>query len=116
MSLCYSLGLSIDAGTPIYIGPTNIEHMQREHPSEYERYFVLLPRIISTPDFVGLNPKDGSIEYIKAFSTSAGQYIKLAVRISCDGFLFARSLYEIQERTVKKRAKKGMLKSLTEQQ
>ena len=39
---------------------------------------------------------------------------KLAVRISGDGFLFARSLYEILERTVLFRAEKGMLKQLTE--
>jgi len=109
------LELDLPSGTPIYIGPTNIEHMQREHPAEYERYFTLLPRIISTPDFVGLNPKDSSIEYIKTFSTSAGQYLKLAVRISNDGFLFARSLYEILERTVQQRAVKGMLKQLTNQ-
>ena len=109
------LELDLPSGTPIYIGQTNIEHMQREHPVEYERYFTLLPRIISTPDFVGLNPKDNSIEYIKSFSTSDGQYLKLAVRISNDGFLFARSLYEILERTVRQRAEKGMLKQLTNQ-
>jgi len=109
-----TLGLDVKAGTPIYIGPTNIEHMQREHPTEYERYFKLLPTIISMPDFVGLNPKDNSIEYIKTFPTNAGKYIKLAVRISGDGFLFARSLYEILERTVLFRAEKGMLKQLTE--
>jgi len=109
------LELDLPSGTPIYIGPTNIEHMQWEHPTEYERYFTVLPRIISTPDFVGLNPKDSSIEYIKTFSTSAGKYIKLAVRISNDGFLFARSLYEIFERTVRQRAEKGMLKPLTNQ-
>jgi len=107
------LELEFPSGTPIYIGPTNIEHMQREHPTEYERYFTLLPGIILTPDFVGLNPKDSSIEYIKTFSIGAGQYIKLAVRISNDGFLFARSLYEILERTVRQRAEKGMLKPLT---
>jgi len=107
--------VELDVGTPIYIGPTNIEHMRREHPEEYERYFNLIPSIISTPDFIGVNPKDNSIEYIKAFPTSSGQYLKLAVRISNDGFLFARSLYEILERTVKQRARKGMLKSLTEQ-
>ena len=108
------LELDLPSGTPIYIGPTNIEHMQREHPAEYERYFTLLPKIISTPDFVGLNPKDNSIEYIKTFPTSAGHYLKLAVRISNDGFLFARSLYEILERTVLQRAEKGMLKPLTD--
>ena len=107
--------LDLDTGTPIYIGQTNIEHMQREHPAEYDKYFKHIPKIISAPDFVGLNPKDNSIEYIKTFATSGGDYLKLAVRISNDGFLFARSLYEILERTVVQRAKKGMLKPLTEQ-
>jgi len=110
----YLLNLDVDIGTPIYIGPTNIEHIQREHPIEFERYFNLLPKIISKPDFVGLNPKDGSIEYIKTFQTSGGNYLKLAIRISGDGYLFARSLYEIQEKTVRKRAEKGMLKQLTD--
>jgi len=108
------LNLDLPSGTPIYIGPTNIEHMQREHPIEYDRYFNMLPKIISSPDFVGLNPKDNSIEYIKSFVSSSGNYLKLAVRISNDGYLFARSLYEILERTVKQRAEKGMLKPLTE--
>jgi len=107
------LELSVSVGTSIYIGPTNIEHMQREHPTEYNRYFALLPKIISSPDFIGINPKDDSLEYIKTFPTSGGNYLKLAVRISGDGLLFARSLYEILERTVKKRTEKGMLKPLT---
>ena len=111
-----ALGLDLAVGTPIYVGPTNIAHMEREHPDAYERFFVLIPKIISAPDFVGQNPRDGSIEYIKAFTTSAGQYLKLAVRISNDGFLFARSLYEILERTVRYRAEIGTLKSLTERQ
>ena len=109
------LQLDLEAGTPIYLGPTNIEHMEREHPVEYGRFYKHIPKIIAEPDFVGQNPKDGSIEYIKTFSTSVGKYLKLAVRISNDNFLFARSLYEILERTVKQRAEKGMLKPLTEQ-
>jgi len=86
--------------------------MQRDHPDEYDRYFVLLPKIISTPDFVGENRKDGSIEYIKTFHTSGGQYLKLAVRISGDGLLFACSLYEILKRTVKKQSRKRYIKAI----
>ena len=100
------VAVDIAVGTPIYIGPTNVEHMEREHPYEFELFFNFIPKIISEPDFVGQNPKDGSIEYIKSFPTNAGQYLKLAVRISNDNFLFARSLYEILERTVRDRVKK----------
>ena len=108
------LNLDIDAGTPILIGRSNIDHIQREHPNEYEKYIDLIPKIISVPDFIGQNPKDGSIEYIKSFPISGGNYVKLAVRISGDGHLFARSLYEILDRTVKRRLENGMLKSLTD--
>jgi len=108
-----ALKLDLAVGTPIYVGPSNIAHMEREHPIEYERFFGFLPEIISAPDFVGINPKDGSIEYIKTFPTNDLQYLKLAVRVSKDNFLFARSLYEILERTVKSRAEKGTLKPLT---
>jgi hypothetical protein len=110
-----ALGLELDVGTPIYIGPTNKEHMEREHPSEYHRYSRFIPDIVSAPDFVGLNRKDGSIEYIKTFATAGGNFLKVAVRISNDGFLFVRSLYEIFERTVMSRAEKGTLHRLTKQ-
>ena len=108
------LELDLAAGTPIYIGPTNIKHIEQEHPFEFERFFERLPQIIATPDFVGVNQKDGSIEYIKAFPTTGGKYLKLAVRISKDNYLFVRSLYEIFERTVRIREKKGTLKPLTQ--
>jgi hypothetical protein len=107
------LGLELKIGTPIYIGRSNIEHMERDHPSEYNRFYRFLPDIISSPDFVGVNRRDGSIEYIKTFTTIGGNYLKVAVRVSHDGFLFVRSLYEIFERTVISRTEKGTLKRLT---
>ena len=109
-----ALKLDMAVGTPIYIGQRNIEHMEREHPVEFERYFERLPQIIASPDYVGINQKDGSIEYIKNFPTYGGKFLKLAVRISKDNFLFARSLYEIFERTVRNREKNGTLKPLTQ--
>ena len=35
------LQLDITAGTPIYIGSSNIEHIKSRHPYEYEKYFPL---------------------------------------------------------------------------
>lgn len=107
------LELSFAVGTPIYIGQSNIEHMEKSHPKEYERYFGHLSEIISFPDFIGINKKDNSIEYVKIFVADSGKYLKVAVRISNDGYLFARSLYEIQERTIVAREAKGVLHRLT---
>jgi len=90
------LNLDIDVGTAIYIGDTNREHMIKSHRSEYEKYFNRLSRIISSPDYVGINPADDSIEFIKVF----GKYLKLAVRIANDGEYYARSLYTIASKRV----------------
>jgi hypothetical protein len=70
-----TLNLNIPAGTTIYISETNRRHMKNRHPQEYEKYYNRLPKILSTPDYVGINGSDGSIEIIKVFS----KYIKVAV-------------------------------------
>ena len=55
------LNLDIASNTPVYIGKTNIEHIQNRHPYEYEKYYSDIRKIISFPDYVGLTPKDASI-------------------------------------------------------
>ena len=59
------LNLTIKAGTPIYIGESNIAHMLASHPDDYLKYKNNLHEIIENPDYIGLNPNDKSIEYIK---------------------------------------------------
>jgi hypothetical protein len=61
------LGSSMNAGQPIYLGPSNIAHMQSRHPGDYAKYGQYIPQILAQPDYVGENPKDGSIEYVKDF-------------------------------------------------
>lgn len=108
------LGLNLTAGMKIFIGQSNIEHMKKDHFREFNQYFSYLPTIIASPDFVGINQKDGSIEYIKDLSVVPnGNSIKVAVRISGDGLLFARTIYEIFGTTVANRIKDGTLKRLT---
>ena len=103
------LGLPLFESTPIYVGVTNIAHMAREHNYEFNRFYDKIPFIISTADYVRLKEDDGSIEYIKSF----GNYIKLAVRIAGDGKYYARSLYLVHDKIVKRLIKNGELKSLT---
>lgn len=40
------LELKITAGTPIYIGSSNIEHIKSRHPYEYEKYFPYISDIL----------------------------------------------------------------------
>ena len=104
------LDLDFEAETPIYIGEQNIEHMERHHPKEYKKFGRKIPRILSEPDYIGLNDTDESIEYIKSF----GLFIKVAVRVSNSGRLFARSLYRVSDKQISLWVHTGRLILLTQ--
>ena len=74
------LSLSILCNTPIYISDTNILHMQTSHPGDYQKYSSDIKIILETPDYVGINPKDNSIEFIKEYMVN-GEYILCSVVI-----------------------------------
>ena len=59
------LGLSMTEGQSILLGESNIAHMVSRHPADYALYGEYIPLILSAPDYVALNAKDGSIEYVK---------------------------------------------------
>ena len=105
------LGSSLKVGQPIYLGPGNIAHMQNRHPADYAKYGQYIPLILSQPDYVGENPKDGSIEYVKDFQIN-GEYVKVAVRLSGGGTLYARSLYVLNPNRVHNFIQKGTLKKV----
>ena len=107
-----TLRLSIVPGTPIYIGQSNITHMLKKHHAVYKKYGSYIHDIIEHPDYVGVNPTDNSIEYVKEFKVD-NNYIKLAVRISSGGKFYARSLYILKPSRVKNYITNGALKQLT---
>lgn len=82
----------------VYIGEQNKEHIKNKHYEDYEKYFEYISEIISSPDYYGKNLKDDSIELVKEFETSDKVYIKVAVRISKKGVLFARTLYKLSDK------------------
>lgn len=96
---------------PIYLGESNIEHMKQRHPADYAKYGSYIPEILNQPDYVGINPNDNSIAFVKEFKID-GEYVKVAVRISSSGILFARSLYTITNNKINNYIKKGSLKPL----
>lgn len=53
------------AGKPILLGDSNVQHMQSSHPADYEKYGVQLGKILESPDYVAINRKDNSLEYVK---------------------------------------------------
>lgn len=82
---------------PIYLGVSNIEHMKKDHPEDFEKYFSELESILQQPDFVSLHPKNKSIQYIKVFES----HIMVAVRVSRSGKIFTRTIFEMSETKVK---------------
>lgn len=105
------LGSSLQVDQPIYLGNSNIQHMIRRHPADYAKYGQFIPQILAQPDYVGENPADGSIEYVKDFQIN-GEFVKVAVRLSSNGTLYARSLYVLNPNRVNNFIQKGTLKKV----
>ena len=72
-------------------------------------YGEYIPLILSAPDYVALNAKDSSIEYVKEVQVNS-IYVKVAVRVSARGQLFARSIYRLNTNRVLNFIEKGTLK------
>lgn len=94
---------------PIFLGDSNLAHMQTSHPADFAKYGTQLSAILASPDYVGVNQKDQSIEYVKEFLID-NEYVKIAVRVSTSGRYFARSLYVLNNNRVKNFIAKGTLK------
>lgn len=102
------VGLPELEGMAIMLGDSNIAHMKSKHPSDYEKYGGEISNIVTAPDYIGRNPKDNSIEYVKGYVVD-DEYVKVAVRVSAAGTLFARSLYILNNNRVQNFIKKGSL-------
>jgi hypothetical protein len=107
-----AFSLSIDPTTPIYFGKSNEVHMRNTHPDDYTLFGADLKSIITAPDYVGLNPKDGSLEYYKEYDGKT-IHVKVAVRSTKSGFYFARTVYEIKTAKLYNYLAAGRVKQIT---
>ena len=106
------LDLDLYVGMPIYIGLSNVEHIKKRHPYEYEKYFTHIEDIISMPDYVGKNPSDGSIAFVK-FYNIGDEYVRVAVKVTTNGVAFVKTLHLLSTVNAERYIKKGTLKPLT---
>lgn len=92
----------------VYIGEQNILHMKNKHYSDYETYYQYLSEIVNSPDYVGKNPRDESLELIKEFfCEESNSYVKVAVRVSKNQTLFIRTLYSLNSSKFEYQVSKG---------
>ncbi len=108
----HTLNLDIDVGTPIYIGDTNIEHIISRHPYEYDKYYEDIEYILAEPDFVGINPKDQSIGFVKLYKIS-DEYIRVAVRVTASNMFFVKTLHLLSTYNAERYIERNTLKALT---
>ena len=66
---------------------------------------------IGSPDYIGVNQKDDSVEFVKEYFV-AGDFVKVAVRVSAKNNYYARSLYILNPNRVKNFIAKGTLVKL----
>ena len=100
------LGISAKPGTPILLGDTNYRHMQESHPEAFEKYFCHLEDILAAPDYVNLNPRDGSIKYLKQID----EYVVVGVRVSGRGNAYARTIFVFEDWKFQQYSRGGYLK------
>lgn len=90
----------------LYLGV--IKHVQRRHPGIIEKYYMDIPHMITTPDYIGNNPKEPfSIELYKYITDT----LLLAIKLDPSGYLFISSLYDLNNSSVKiqKRLRSGRI-------
>ena len=105
------LNLDVAWHTPLLISKSSYDHILEKHKDDYMGFAEYISEILKSPDYVGINPKDNSIEYVKEFKTQ-NKFIKVAVRVSGNGKYFVRSMYELKKKKVERSLKEGRLKKV----
>lgn len=111
-SIIDEFGLNLKEGQPIYIGESNLKHMESEHPEDFKLYGDKIEEIINNPDFIAKHPnkKNSAIEYIKIYKNKEDNHVLVAVRATGAGTLFARTLFVMDDEKVNKYKNKNALK------
>ncbi len=99
---------NIKADTPIFIGTMNEQHIEKRHPYEYDKYFNDIENILDQPDYIGINPKDNSITYVKEYII-ASEYIRVGVKVSAKGIAYAKTLHLLSTYNAERYIQKGTL-------
>lgn len=103
--------MCIKPNTPVLIGDANIEHIKNRHPYEYDKYYDDIGTIINSPDYVGINPKDASILFVRLYEVN-GEYIRVAVKVTTSGKCFAKTLHSLSTCNAERYLEKGTLRKL----
>ena len=92
----------------IYQSPGLAKHILKRHP-ECLKYMNMIPSIISSPEYIGVNPNEGgtSFELVKVLSENVQIGIKLDARAD---YMYVATLHTITESKLKHGIFNGRLK------
>lgn len=104
--------LELDAKeTNVVIWKDRMKYLEK-HKKDFEtdeawlRHVEEIPNIIENPDYVGLHPSDGSVQFIKQID----KYMMVGVRIKTKGNWAIRSSYPISEDNLQRYIECGRVK------
>ena len=95
----------------IYQSEGLFKHILKRHP-DCLKYINMIPTIIETPDYIGVNPNEQNIsfELVKILSDNVQIGIKLDIK---ENYLYVATLHTITNSKLKHRISNGRLKKLT---
>lgn len=83
----------------ILCSDSTIEHIKTAHPRDYEKYKDEMATILDKPDYIGVHPKQGSIEYFKEYvDDTTKERVIVAIRATKSQTLFVRSMYVVSDK------------------
>lgn len=96
---------------PIYQSTGLAKHILKRHP-DCLKYVDMIPSIISSPDYIGINPNElgKSFELIKVLQHNIQIGIKLD---AADNYFYVATLHTITEAKLRHGLSNGRLKKLT---
>lgn len=81
----------------ILMWSNRLEHIEKHRSDfaygDFEKYIEDIPEIISKPDYIGVSPKNSSIQFIKCYSDN----VLIAVRVATEGKMSFRTMYPITD-------------------
>lgn len=84
-------------------------HMKKRNHDNCLKYIKNIPDIISSPDYVGINPKETecSLELIKRYDDN----VLVGIKLDADEkYYYISTMFEIQERKIERRLYSGRIK------
>lgn len=95
----------------VYQSDGLIKHIQKRHP-DCVKYLSELPSIISSPDYIGVNPNESgtSFELVKIFDDNMQVGIKLDAK---NDYLYVATLHAITDAKLSHRIASNRLKPVT---